>query len=519
MKKLIKTVLIVCAVLFVILLIIPEDWLEDEEPVRPEHHGSAVTADNGGESPAQSQDISGIFSENQIRDQVVQVNGGGKDTVTILVYMNGSNLESEDGEATEDIAEMISASDSDKVRVVIQTMGTKKWQNYGISSKRSQRYEITKKGLELVDDSLKQLDCTKASTLSDFINWGAKNYPADRYMLVFWDHGGGPVYGFGYDEFQDEDAALTIDEMQSALQKGGVFFDFIGMDCCLMSSLEVCCALYDYCDYMVLSEDFESGLGWSYKGWLSALAKNSSISMPDLGKIIIDDMVTANEKDSEEGDSAILTLLDQSKMKILYTAWVNFAYANEDALLGNNYSQERRSKGRELPRFSWILNTLFGDDDETSLADYYITDIMTVAKNIDSEESRALESALAQAIVYNRASVADAEMTGLSVTLPYGDSEFYDMLKEVFSNSGFDSDYVKWLKKFTSAEGSDDFFDFGDWSDLWSGWDDFEDDFDWEDWDWLDDDEYWDSDDWGWEEDCWQDDDWGYGDWGHHHGW
>ena len=121
-------------------------------------------------------------------------------TTTVLVYMNGSNLESEDGEATIDLNEMVAAGTSDKVNVLVQTMGTKKWdKTFGISGKRTQRYKVSGKGLALVDDSLGQLDTTKASTLQDFISWGAANYPADRYILLFWNHGGGPVYGFGYD--------------------------------------------------------------------------------------------------------------------------------------------------------------------------------------------------------------------------------------------------------------------------------------------------------------------------------
>ena len=52
--------------------------------------------------------------------------------------------------------------------------------------------------------------------------------------------------------------------------------------------------MYNYCDYMILSEDFESGYGWSYTGWLNALSENTSISSEELGKIIVDDMIADN---------------------------------------------------------------------------------------------------------------------------------------------------------------------------------------------------------------------------------
>ncbi len=448
---------------------------------------------------------SASFSSDAVRSRLTDPSTA--ESVTVMVYMNGSNLETDDGSATEDISEMLDANYSDNVNVVVQTMGTKDWQNYGISSTHSQRYLLQEDSLLLVDDSLTQLDCTASSTLYDFITWSAANYTADRYILLFWDHGGGSVYGFGYDEFQDDDAALTIDEIQLALSTSGVLFDFIGFDACIMSCMEVCCAFYDYCDYMVLSEEFESGIGWSYEGWLNALAENPAIDTEELGKIIVDDMVSTNTT-SSDGDTATLALIDQAMMKVLFTAWTDFAYANEDTLLGNNYSQEVTKSSRALAR----LNGSRADDDY-SLSSYYLTDIMAVAQNVDSDESDTLSSAVSNTIVYFAATSDVSSLTGMSVTLPYGDDDFYQELVSIFTNCGFDSDYITWLEAFTSAEGSSDYYDYDDeWSD-WFGWDDYDDDYDWTSWLYDYDDDYWSSaydwDDWNyydyWDSDSYDD--------------
>ena len=61
---------------------------------------------------------------------------------------------------------------------------------------------------------------------------------------------------------------------------------------------------------MILSEDFESGYGWSYTGWLNALSENTSISSEELGKIIVDDMIADNEENGE--GSSTLALIDES---------------------------------------------------------------------------------------------------------------------------------------------------------------------------------------------------------------
>lgn len=442
-------------------------------------------------------------ADSAVREKRVQLKNDGTDTVTVLILMNGSDLESEYGEATEDLTEMVKATKGDRMHVLVETVGTRKWNAlYGISSRRSERYLVTNTGLTLVDNSLGQLDTTIPSTLSDFIRWGAENYPADRYILILWDHGGGPVYGFGYDEYQTYDSALTIDEMQIALRDGGVCFDLIGMDCCLMSSLEVCCALYEYCDYTLLSEDFEPAIGWSHTGWLSALGKNPAISTPELAKIVIDDSVRACEKNLEEDGGTTLALMDQAYMKLLYAAWVDFAYANTDALLNANYSQLRQSSGgRVHPRVKAVGGWFGGGDDDATLADYYITDILSVAQNIDSDRAEPLCAALNAAIVAYGATSDETTLTGLSVTLPYGDSEFYDELKRVFRAAGFDTAYIDWLAKFVEVEtGNADYYDFGNWGDLWGGWGT---NGSWDDW------SFW--DDWGdedWSDDDWADDDW-----------
>ncbi|MDO4798518.1 MAG: clostripain-related cysteine peptidase, partial [Coriobacteriales bacterium] len=423
---------------------------------------------------------------------------------TVLVYMNGSDLESEAGEASSDISEMLESGIGNNANVVIQTMGTKQWQDHNIASDHTQRLAITNGELKVVDDTLGQLDTTDPKTLSDFIRWGVEQYPADRYMLIMWNHGAGPVYGFGYDEWQGDYAALTLNEMQQALKENdNVHFDLIGMDCCIMSSLETYYVLQPFCDYAILSEDFEPVVGWSYANWMSMLEKDPTTDTVTLGKTIVDDMIAAVEEDPENGD-ATLALVDESAILALYNAWVDFAYENKATLLGTNYSQEVSQRGRfvqhapgapnNAPNDSNVypgmpdgddLGTLSNDpydlgphlqndwygtdewydmwDSDASyvtMSDYYVTDIMSVATSIDSAKASALKSAMEKAIVHYSKTSGETNMEGIGVTLPYGDSEFYDQLKEVFGACGIDQNYVSWLEEFVEAEGANDYYDY-----------------------------------------------------------
>src|SRR5690606_1118101 len=91
------------------------------------------------------------------------------------------------------------------------------------------------------------------ATLDAFLQWGIQQYPAQQYMAVFWNHGGGPNGGFGFDENFEADY-LSLPELQSAVHKAtqatGQRFELIGFDACLMASVEVAHMLHPYANYL-----------------------------------------------------------------------------------------------------------------------------------------------------------------------------------------------------------------------------------------------------------------------------
>ncbi|MDB4797169.1 Ig-like domain-containing protein, partial [bacterium] len=88
----------------------------------------------------------------------------------------------------------------------------------------------------------------------EFLDWGMLNYPAERYALLLFDHGGG-FYGFGGDDQDGLGGANALkprafrSEIQSSLEKAGVEkFDFINFFACLMGASEVLDAFDGLCD-------------------------------------------------------------------------------------------------------------------------------------------------------------------------------------------------------------------------------------------------------------------------------
>lgn len=382
------------------------------------------------------------------------------ENATIMVYMIGSDLESDGGLGTKDLEEMLRADLGSRVNLVIQTMGCQQWHNDAVSSATAQRFTVEEGALVCQAPDLGQLDSTDPATLRDFISYCAANYPAQRNILILWDHGAGPVYGFGYDEFRPAGASLTLDELQSALDQAGVSFDFIGFDACLMGCLETCWALRDYGDYMICSEDFVSGYGWEYQYWLTELGDDVSISTEELGATIVDTYVTESE---QAGDPGVMALIDLSQMDDLYQAWLDFAYANQSRLTALNYSWPT-----EITRRSLFAEWFGEEEDSPVMEDYYITDLMALASTLDTPQSAPLAQVLSRAVVYSAANDQDSDYTGLAVTLPYGNPELYTSLAEIYTRCGFDAAYVSWLARFANTPGAAQFYqDWTRWSQRW----------------------------------------------------
>ena len=60
------------------------------------------------------------------RAKFTKLKGSGKDTVTLMIYMCGTDLESQNGMASRDLKEMANASFGDNVRVIVYTGGCRR---------------------------------------------------------------------------------------------------------------------------------------------------------------------------------------------------------------------------------------------------------------------------------------------------------------------------------------------------------------------------------------------------------
>lgn len=371
------------------------------------------------------------------REKRTQLKGSG-DTATVMVYMCGSNLESRSGMASNDIKEMESADFGSDVNVIIYTGGCSQWKTDGIRSDVNQIYEIRDGSLHCLADDMGSKSMTSPDTLSEFIRWAAEKYPADRYELILWDHGGGSISGFGSDENYTEEGSMTLAGISEALQDGGVSFDFIGFDACLMATAETAMVTEPYADYLIASEETEPGIGWYYTDWLNQLGDNPSVSTLELGKTIIDSYTeTCSQKCP--GQSTTLSLTDLAEFAgTVPSALTGFAADTTSLIRSGDYEKvsDARSGTREFAAG-------YGIDQ---------IDLVHLSRRLNTDASDSLAQALLSAIKYNRTSEDMMNSYGLSIYFPYKDVSNVDEMVDMYEEIGMDSDYSRCIQEFASLE-------------------------------------------------------------------
>jgi hypothetical protein len=235
-------------------------------------------------------------------------------TCSIFIYMCGSNLESKYGLASSNIDELLGAKIPDSTQVIVETGGASNWWSWdGIEADRLQRYIVKDGSLELVMEMENQ-SMGSPEVFSDFLRWGRENYPADRNILVMWDHGGNAADGVCYDENFDYDCLDRV-ELMTALKEASLpdKFDLVVLDTCYMGSLETAGIFSDYADYMTASQMVVPGSGMDYRVLAESAA---SCDMKALGPILCDAYMEKC-KLSEQGEEAQLAFYDLSKISPL----------------------------------------------------------------------------------------------------------------------------------------------------------------------------------------------------------
>ena len=349
------------------------------------------------------------------------------ENAVLMVYMCGSDLETEAAEGIEDLYEMVKADYSaENLTVVVMTGGAKDWHDPSITADQNYYVVIDHEGAysDPVDGTQRYM--SDPNTLEFFIRDTVQNYPAKHYALVMWDHGSGPIYGLCYDELSN--SMLYLPGMCSALKNAGVHFDWIGFDCCLMGNTETAYAIRNYADYMIGSEESESGFGWRYDNFLSKWSAQPDMEVPQLAKIIIDDMTNVNRASWAESTLACYDLSKMDDLMQSYCAYINDVYQLCQSR-GIYYIQDAR--GRCLD---------FGE------GEFDLVDLGSLVQNLNADHTNDVLTAIQQTVIYNRSNRIQ-NPCGISVWFfeNYPEDGYY-LLQEMFKGLGFSDDYLRQMR-------------------------------------------------------------------------
>ncbi|MCA8291879.1 clostripain-related cysteine peptidase [Burkholderia vietnamiensis] len=342
-----------------------------------------------------------------------EIDSSGLASRTVLVYLSGSNLTDS---AQASLEQMTETSAGNQVRFVVTTgAGT---ESHGdVIWTKVQRWLIAGGRRTKLDDPPAQADLTKPDALQDFLVWGIKAYPAQRYAVILNDHGGA-YDGFGY--AGKENSHLSLDQLASAFKNAqsatGATFDLIGFDACMMASVEVAAAMKPYGRYLAASEDLEYG-SWDYAAIASGLANNPRMDGLALGRLIADSYY-----DSAGSGT------DDAAVKQIWTA--DFTFSVTDLQQIDPLLQEVNQLGDELGSGKYLATKMADIRSQIQsfstdwIAKTDVVDLLQLSRGLMglqpplTSSDAVVGARIKNAVVYQRVGSARADVAGLNIFMP-----------------------------------------------------------------------------------------------------
>lgn len=189
-------------------------------------------------------------------------------------------------------------------------------------------------------ERLPELNMDEPHVLQEFLEWGFRKYPADRYAVILSDHGG-QWEGFGGDSqdgtLNDSRGITTVEiaaATRTAMKECGIGeLAFFGFDACLMGAIEVLDCFHGICGNFIACPEIDFGDGWGYTAALGWLKEHPDAAGNDFGKVEVAAWRDLHMQDQKDSDLTLAAhaCYDMTKYPAVRDAFAKFAgrLANE----------------------------------------------------------------------------------------------------------------------------------------------------------------------------------------------
>jgi len=327
---------------------------------------------------------------------------------TVMVYMDGDNSLESFAVINTDQLELVGSDANVNFVVLIDTMTgpadllyIENGQSVSVGEKYGYPMEV---------------NMADPAVLEQFIEIGVQDFPAEKYAVVLWDHGGG-WRGICWDdttlELTGVDDCITMTEMRDAFagayKETGEVIDMVGFDACLMAMPEVSYQLRDYASFLVFSEETIPGLGFPYDMLAADLVADPTVDGEAFAVIIAKDYAAYYASMSGFVDVTI-SVFDMAYMDEL-TAAVDYLGSELLASL-STYVNAYQSDQIQADRYYYPYNVDLIGFAQNLIADTSIKD--TGIRDAAQEVVIAADDCIVAA--YN--SIVNVGSTGLAIYFP-----------------------------------------------------------------------------------------------------
>jgi hypothetical protein len=261
--------------------------------------------------------------------------------------------------------------------------------------------------------------------LVDFAVWARLTFPAKKYMLIVWNHGGG-WQGISFDDQSNNN--ISVRQLGRALDNVGRL-DLYASDACLMQMADVVEELKDHAPVVVGSEEVEPGAGYDYEALLKKLSAHPQADAEELARDVVDSYgeYYAGGDDKVTQSAVRASAMDGLRSRL--DAWTAAVM-----------------RAGERPALAEAQKAVLRFDDQDS------ADLYDLVSNVDQRSQdaqvraagRSLLDFLEKSLVIDAAQVGIPRAKGLAIYLPAGK---YDEAhrKLAWAQDSHWDDFLRWL--------------------------------------------------------------------------